>query len=167
MPEFVLKDCEAAIRVSMLPYPESAWKRAKYKVWKVIYPIHPHVRDGLLAIGLNLFREKRRQRFVLGHMVPRKDIGEFLAHLERQGFGNHFIPCEDNGQIISLRRPAGFEWQYRSMIFKDGEVRAHYEPTPECFPVRHLLARGQLPRREEFLNFCGDWITPAAESAIP
>jgi hypothetical protein len=51
-----------------------------------------------------------------------------------------------------------FKHQYHLRVFKDGEVRGHYEYTPECHPIWHLQKVGQEPRREELLGFLGDWI---------
>lgn len=160
MAEFVfLEDRESAVRVSALPYPESIWKRAKYRFWRAIYPIYPYIRDGLL--DLRIIRHRGRQRYVLGRIKPSRELKDFLLYLERQGFGNHFIAWEDDDEVISLRRPDGFERQYHLRIFRDGEVRGHYELTPECHPIHHLQKYVFEPRRKEFLIFCGDWITPA------
>ncbi len=159
MTELVLENRAAAIRDSELPYPENALWRAKYVFWRAIYPVYPNIRDTLLALGL--IKHEGRQFDRLGRIAPNKELGDFLAHLGCLGFGNHFIAWVDEGELIGLRRLEGFRYQYHLRIFKDGEVRGHYEFTPECHPIRHLKERGMEPRREEFLDFLGDWIVPS------
>jgi len=93
-------------------------------------------------------------------------VEDFVEYLGTQGFFNHFIAWRDSGEIVSVRRPVSFEWQYHLRIFADGEVRGHYEYTPESHPVWHMREVGQEERREEFLEFLGDWIVPVLASAF-
>jgi hypothetical protein len=141
-----------------LPYPKSARDRAKYHLWKVIYPAHNRTRDILLATHLIRPPYKGRQDYVLGFLAPGKKIEDFLQYLASQKFGNHFIAWDDDGQVASLRRLEDFKWQYHLRIFKDGEVRGHYELTPESHPFKHYGKKGQEPRREKFEEFLGDWV---------
>lgn len=141
---------------SVLPYPQGAWNRVKYVFWKGIYPAHNNIRNALLAT--HLLSHGGRQEYFFGTLVDGKNMEDFLKHLARYQFGNHFIAWEDDDQIVSLRRLDGFEKQYHVRIFKDGEVRAHYEFTPEHHPILHYKSIGQEERREEFLTFFRDWI---------
>jgi hypothetical protein len=149
------------IKNATLPYPKSAKERAKYHLWKTIYPAHNRVRDVLLAAHLLHPPYKGRQDYMLGFLAPGKNMDDFLRHLEQQGFGNHFIAWDDDGQVASLRRLEGFAWQYHLRIFKDREVRGHYELTPEAHPFRHYRKQGQEARREKFEEFLGDWVVAA------
>jgi hypothetical protein len=150
---------------SVLPYPKGMWNRTKYYFWKGIYPLHNHIRNMLLAT--HILSHTGRQVYVFGNLAPGKSVEGFLEHLERHQFGNHFIAWDDDGQVISLRRLDGFEKQYHVRIFKDGEIRGHYEFTPECYPIMHYKSTGQEEKRDDFLSFFGDWIIPAsAESTI-
>lgn len=145
---------------SVLPYPEDLFDRLKYRFWKWVYPFHNRVRDGLLTMGILHPPYTYRQNYVLGRLRRGRKMGEFLRHLESVGFGNHFIAWQDDGQVASLRKLVDFRWQYHLRIFKDGEVRGHYELTPESHPLMHYNKHGQEPRRDEFLTFLGDWVTP-------
>lgn len=69
-----------------------------------------------------------------------------------------FIAWVDKDEAISTRKLDGFDFQYHLRVFKDGEVRGHYEKTPERHPIDHFLDRGMEPRRKEFLEILGDWI---------
>ncbi len=141
---------------SVLPYPEKARDRAKYFFWRVVFArFHGRVRNGLLKT--KVVRHKIRQPYLIGRIDPNRIEG-FLEYIKTQGFGNHPVAWEDNNEAIGLRRLDGFNHQYHLRIFKDGEVRGHYEYTPESHGVKHLKRIGQQQRREEFSKFLGDWV---------
>ena len=156
---------ETAIRSSIpdseLPYPEDRWGQIKYRTWKGVYPYYTDIRNTLLKMGV--IRHSGRQPFVLGVLAPGKKVEAFLRHLESQGFGNHFIAWEDDDEVASLRKADGFHYQYHLRIHKDGQVRGHYEFTPEAHPIRHLGYRHMQRRTDDFNKFCGGWITPAQD----
>jgi hypothetical protein len=141
---------------SILPYPEGSWNRVKYVFWKAVYPIHNDLRNFLLIT--RILKHEGRQDYAFGVIAPGRNMQDFLKHLEKHQFGNHFIAWDDDDQVMSLRRLDGFERQYHVRIFSDGEVRGHYEFTPECYPILHYKAHGQEERREEFSGFFGDWV---------
>ncbi|MDO8564875.1 MAG: hypothetical protein Q7R88_02675 [bacterium] len=125
--------------------------------WSGISRVFPFVRDMLL--GLGLIWHEGRQRYSLGFLKPERTMEELLAHVKEQGFSNHFIAWVDDGELCSLRRIAADpRYQYHLRIFKDGEVRGHYECTPEAHPIWHFTERGLEERREEFLTFLEGWI---------
>lgn len=146
------------IPVSALPYPSGTWDRIKYYFWHAITPSFLKIRDVLISLHL-IHHDVGRQRYLLGTLRSVQKFGSFLSYLQSEGFGNHFIAWKDNDQLVSLRRFDGFERQYHLRIFKDGEVRGHYEFTPEAHPVSHLREIGIEERRTDFLKFLGDWIT--------
>ncbi len=145
---------------SVLPYPEGIYNRSKYVFWRVIYPFHNLGRDILLSTGI--VQHHGRQNFVLGKIAPGKTIEQFMKYLETKGFANHFIAWQDDAEVVSVRRLVDFEWQYHLRIFADGEVRGHYEYTPESHPIWHVKEVRQVSRRDDFLRFLGDWVIPAA-----
>ena len=162
MDEIALRE---RIPESALPHPKGAYNRSKYVFWKMIYPLHNTGRDILLSVGLiHHPYPSGRQDFMLGILAPDKSVEAFVKHLGGHGFFNHFIAWKDSGEIVSVRRPVDFEWQYHLRVFADGEVRGHYEYTPESHPIWHYYEVRQEERREEFLNFLGDWIVPGSTS---
>ena len=144
---------------SVLPYPRGLYKRLKYIFWKVIYPFHNLGRDVLLFFGI--IHHEGRQDFLFGTLAPGRTVEGFLQHLEQHEFGNHFIAWEDDGEAISVRRLVDFEWQYHLRIYQDGEIRGHYEYTPESHPVWHLREVDMKECRTDFLSFFGDWVALA------
>jgi hypothetical protein len=152
------------IPTSVLPYPKGVRNRTKYIFWKAIYPVHGVGRE--LLLSLKLLRHEGRQDYLIGTLVQDRSIYFFVKYLGDQNFLNHFIALRDDDEIVSLRRVVDFEHQYHLRIFSNGEVRGHYEYTPESHPRWHMDKVGQEPRREDFLKFLGDWIVPL-ESEIP
>ena len=149
-----------SISDSVLPYPDGAWDRVKYKFWKGVYPMHGVGRDMLLSLGI--LHHEGKQNYLIGIINPDRDVESFILYLESIGFLNHFISLKDDGEIISVRKAIDFEHQYHLRVFEGGEIRGHYEYTPESHPKRHMEKMGQEPRREDFLKFLGDWIIPAS-----
>jgi hypothetical protein len=137
-------------------YPESFVNRVKYVFWRLYTPLHPFFRDTLTQLGL--LKHVGRQNFLLGKIAPHLTVEEFVSHLVSKGYGNHFVAWKDEGEIVSLRYVKDFKYQYHLRVFKDGEVRAHYEYTPECNPILHIKERNMEPRREEFLEILGGMI---------
>jgi len=144
---------------SQLAYPDTLVDRIKYLFWKFITPFHPHVRDFLCYA--KILRTQGRQNYLLGRLAPGETVESFVEFLLERGFGNHFIALTDEGQLVSLRYTPNFQYQYHVRIFEDGEVRGHYEPTPEHAPIRHMSEGILEDRFEEFMALFGHKIIPA------
>lgn len=144
---------------SRMEYPEGAWNKAKYIFWRIYTPCHSVVRDVALVLGV--VEHDGRQPYLLGTIAPHLSIREFADILIEKGYGNHFVAWEDEGQVISMRRTDGFQWQYHLRVFEDREVRAHYEYTPECYPIAHMKAEHMQDRHQYFFNLLGDTIERA------
>lgn len=139
-------------------YPERLHHRIKYYFWLAYTPYHPLVRDG--ALRLRLIRRRGRQPFLLGTIAPGVSIEEFVRFLIEKGYAYHRVAWEDDGELVSLRYVEDFAYQYHIRVFEDGEVRGHYEYTPECYPLKHLREIGQEDRRERFLALFGTMLIP-------
>ncbi len=135
--------------------------RCKKSAWRLITPAFPYVRDGLIKLGI--ISHEGRQRYLLGRISCGRTVEGLIGYLAQKGFANHFVAWVDTDEWVSLRRLADFHWQYHLRVFKDGEIRAHYELTPEAHPIAHFKEVGMEPRREEFLEFLGDWLEESKE----
>jgi len=131
--------------------------KCKKRLWRTITPVFPYVRDGLLKLGI--IYHNGRQPYPIGWIREGRTIRELIEHLTKKGFSNHFVAWVDDGEAISLRRLANFHWQYHLRIFNDGEIRAHYEMTPEAHPISHFKGVDMEPRRKEFLKSLEGWIS--------
>jgi len=100
-----------------------------------------------------------RQRYHIGWLAPGKTLEELKEHLHSTwGFGNHFIAWTDKEQVLSWRKFADFQDQYHLRVFADGEIRGHFEFTPEAHPLEHMEERGEREAKEDFLRFLGDFV---------
>lgn len=144
---------------SRVAYPQTSAEQLKYWFFKMYTPFHKPVRSTSLALGL--LKHEGRQDFLLGTLAPERSVRDFVSFLVGHGFANHFIAWKEEGELVSLRRTAGFKYQYHVRIFEDGEIRCHYEYTPECHPVLHIREIGVEDRTDEFKQLIRDWIVPA------
>ena len=130
-------------------------QRIKRGFWNILYPVFPHVER------IFLFAHKRkRQPFHIGWLAPGKTLTKMKDHLaQKYQFGNHFVAWEDAGQVLSWRKLEGFTYQYHLRIFEDGEIRGHYELTPEAAPVAHFFEKGEIARTRDFVLFLGPYLS--------
>lgn len=154
-----LKKWVRQVPASRLDYPSRLKERAKFLFWRFITPLHNPTRDLLLSAGM--LKHHGRQKYLLGTLASGTTLERLVEHLLSEGWGNHFIAWEDDGQVISLRRTVSFKHQYHLRIFEDGEVRGHFEYTPESHMVLHMKEVGMEERREEFLTLLSGHIVPA------
>jgi hypothetical protein len=93
-------------------------------------------------------------------LAPGKTLEGLKKHLHDEwGFGNHFIAWGDEGQVLSWRKIKDFNHQYHLRVFSDGEIRGHFEYTPEGHPIAHFDERDESFHRGEFLKFLGEYVT--------
>ncbi len=144
---------------SIMVYPDKAWDRVKYIIWRAYIPLHPHIRD--LAIAFDTVQHSGRQPFLIGHVAPNIPIKSFILHLIDIGYGNHFVAWHDDDELISVRMTDGFTHQYHLRVFSDGAVHGHYEYTPEAHPIRHMNETHFKFLRSFFLEQFGELITVA------
>lgn len=154
---FVLKNIPHSYPV----FPRAYRDRGMYVFWRVIRPFHNPVRDALLSLGL-IWHASERQPYLLGHIAPGHSPKTLTEHLVNRGWGNHFIAWEDTGQVVSLRYTEDFHYQYHLRIFQDGEVRGHYEYTPEAHIVWHMRQTDMEPRRDFFLRALEGRVIPVS-----
>lgn len=127
----------------------------KQKIWNIVYPIFPQIEHRLLFL-----HHKERQKFHIGWIAPHYTLADLKKHLSSEwGFGNHFVAWEDSSQVLSWRKLNSFNQQYHLRVFSDGELRGHFEYTPEAAPISHLMKTGQAAKTKDFLKFLGKYAT--------
>ncbi|HYD91475.1 MAG TPA: hypothetical protein VEA37_08315, partial [Flavobacterium sp.] len=111
----------------------------------------------LMKAGL-IWHKKGRQNYHVGWLAKGKTLEELKQHLhDKWGFGNHFIAWVDEDQVLSWRKLMDFKDQYHLRVYKDGEIRGHYEFTPEAHPIEHFEEKGEREAKEDFLKFLGEF----------
>jgi len=134
------------------------WDKIKLKFWHYIYGFFLPVQKFLLKYGI-IHHQSQRQKYHIGWLAPSKTLEDLKMHLHsRWGFGNHFVAWTDTGQVLSWRKLDDFQDQYHLRVFKDGEIRGHFEFTPEAHPIEHLLEKGEIDKREDFIKFLDDFV---------
>ncbi len=129
--------------------------KLKQKIWHFLYKFFPTVQSFFVR-----FHDQGRQRYHIGWLAPGKTLEDLKQHLhETWGFGNHFVAWPDAGQVLSWRKLADFQDQYHVRVFEDGEIRGHYEYTPEAHPIAHFDEKGETFRKDDFLKFLGEFVT--------
>lgn len=132
--------------------------RVKQKIWHLIYKFFPTFQKGLLKLHL-IWHDHGRQKFHIGWLAPGKTLEGLKRHLHSKwGFGNHFVAWGDDGQVLSWRKLSDFNHQYHLRVFSDGEIRGHFEYTPEGHPIAHFDEKGETFHKGEFLKFLGDFV---------
>lgn len=130
----------------------TATQKIQKRCWEFLYPVFP-----LLEGFLNPLRFRRRQPFLLGWLHPGRSLEDLRKHLHREWGFEHVVPAwTDDGQVLSWRKRISFEYQYHVRVFGDGEIRGHFEYTPEAAPLKHFFEIGQEMRAEEFRRFLAD-----------
>jgi hypothetical protein len=130
--------------------------RLKRAAWLRLAPLLIALRPLVASLHIG------RQQFVLGRLAPGRSADGLRTYLLGRGFEGSFAAWVDDGEAWGLRWRPDFARQYHLRAFADGELRGHYEFTPESHPWKHFWEVGLEPRREEFLRILGDWITPTS-----
>lgn len=97
-----------------------------------------------------LVEHSGRQRFLIGKLKKNKNKKDFKKYLLAQGFEPDPYAWIDDGEVLSLRKLDKQEYQYHLRLFKDGEVRGHYEYAPDRHPLKHYWVKGLVDRKENF-----------------
>jgi len=133
-------------------------QKIKKTLWHEIYRFFPWLQSHLLKWHI-IWHRAGRQQYHVGWMAPGKTLQDLEKHLhDKWGFGNHFIAWPDQEQVLSWRKLETFDYQYHLRVFSDGEIRGHYEYTPESKPVSHFEEKGEQERLIEFKKFLGDYM---------
>ncbi len=125
-----------------------------------VRPLFPVLQSVVFALGLDR-NPKEREAFLLGRLKDGVSLAQAREHLLRHGFFDNPVAYTDPGQVLSLRRLSDEhpDHQYHIRIFNDGEVRGHYEFTPEDKPWKHLHNVGLEAQREKYIPWVQDILT--------
>ena len=84
-------------------------------------------------------RHRGRGPYLLGKIDTSKyTIDEFRNHLFSLHFEKSRLAFKEPGEVLNVRLVDGLRFQWHVRVFEDGEVRGHYELSPEAHPFKHL-----------------------------
>lgn len=128
----------------------------KYKTnfWKFIYFIMPKITALVQFTGWHSFR----QRYVIGFLKKDMSPELLMSHLFQKGYSKAYMAWKDSGEVFSVRNIVRDKFQYHIRIFKDGEIRGHYEYTAEAKPLAHLNEEVFLDTKEYFNNLLFEFL---------
>lgn len=125
------------------------------KAWHLLYAAHPPVRAALQIGG----RHKDRHPYLLGLFnVEKYTIKDLAYHLIEFGFEKDRLAWKEEGEVLSMRKVDGKKFQWHIRMYKDGEVRAHYEYSPEVHPLKHLKHEVFKDDSDFLIPILGDYI---------
>lgn len=122
--------------------------------WSLAYRVWPPCIRTAEVLGLHNFRQK----FLLGHLNAHFNKESVERFLLSRGFERAVIAWHDPGEVLSVRRIDKAIFQYHIRLFIDGEIRAHYEYSPESHPLDHVFEARFDPETAFFKNLLGDYL---------
>ena len=105
-----------------------------------------------------------RQHYLLGHLNSNYNKDALAGLLTDNGFEPALIAWRDPGEILSMRKIEKHIFQYHIRLFIDGEIRAHYEYSPESHPIDHLMETRFSPETDFFITLFGRYLVLPDES---
>ena len=137
--------------------PQYFLDKIKYYIWRyIISPVFPYVRN--IFLRLHVLYHNERQPYHVGFLAPEKSVEDFKKFLiDQKGFFNNKIAWVDTDEVLSVRLFDGYDYQYHVRLFKDREIRAHYEKTPEIHPFKHFFRKTFEPKTEHVKEILGEW----------
>lgn len=125
--------------------------------WSIAYRVWPTCIRTVEKLGFHNFRQK----FLLGHLNSNYNKEQFAEFLRSKGFETAIIAWRDPGEVLSVRRVNDAIYQYHIRLFLDGEIRAHYEYSPESRPIDHVREAYFVPETEFFQKLMGEYLVVA------
>jgi UDP-N-acetylmuramate dehydrogenase len=105
--------------------------------WKKLYLFWPRLVIFVQSFGIHKFK----QNYLIGFLAEEKKPEEFAVFLQKHGYTKAYMAWKDPGEILSVRKIVRNIFQYHIRLFNDGEIRGHYEYTPEAKPFEHLFEK--------------------------
>ena len=122
--------------------------------WDYVYIIYPPVLRKLEKIKVH----NKRQEFLLGFLKKEVSVEEVNTYLSRQGFEKAILAWKDPDEAVSMRKIDLKIYQYHIRVYKDKEVRGHYEYSSEGNPWGHVREKCFEPRQEYFKSLLRDYL---------
>jgi len=122
--------------------------------WNLAYRVWPPCIRGAERLGFHNFRQK----YLLGHLNANFNKESLENTLRENGFERAVIAWRDPGEVLSMRKIRNGTFQHHVRLFIDGEIRAHYEYSPESHPISHLFEARFDPETEFFIKLLGNYL---------
>ena len=102
-----------------------------------------------LYLSLSVAAKKTSRHYTVEEMA-RKVLSIYKSSIEesyfnKKGFEKIKIAWLDDGEILSMRKIEDKYYQHHVRLFDDGEIRGHFEMTPESHMIKHLFSIDMVP----------------------
>lgn len=137
--------------------------------WFLVKPVFPYFRDLFLHANIAEVKgHKERQRFNIGFLKQPHTPEVLCNHLESLGFCREKMALVDPDEIFGMRKidPENHCFQYHLRLYRDREIKGHYEKTPEDFPLDHFNEVGFEARGQDFLEMLEGFVEQARIIAL-
>jgi|SRR3989338_2259303 len=114
--------------------------------WRFVYKTYPPCLRILEKSGIHA----KRHDFVQGSLEEAVSIQGLRRFLLDKGFEDAILAWKDPQEVLSMRNIDAQIFQYHLRIYKDGEVRGHYEYSSEGNPWEHIMEKRFEPASEYF-----------------
>lgn len=132
------------------------------KIWGVLTPIFPFLRSKFFF--LRYLRYIGRENYLIGYIRKDLTLNALEKELKKLGFIRYYVAWIDQGEVLGVRKSVAFEKQYHLRIFDNGEIRGHFELTPEYRAFRHFFDIGKTANTVDFVKMIGHLIERPLES---
>ncbi len=127
------------------------------KAWGIVYAIYPP----FLRVLEKLRFHSGRQPFVLGTLNVAYTQDDLRKLLEAAGFEHALLAWRDSGEVLGMRKVDQRRFQWHIRLHDDGEIRGHYEYSPEANPLLHVITPTLTifePEKEYFVSLLGNYL---------
>lgn len=124
------------------------------KRWKIIYKLYPPIIRTLEKLKFHT----GRQPFIIGFLKEGLNQSDLKNYLIDNDFELAILAWKDEQEIFSLRKTDNKIFQYHIRLHSDGEIRGHYEYSPEGSPLKHVLEKGLEQKSDFFINLLKDYL---------
>jgi len=125
--------------------------------WSIVYATYPSLLREIERLGFH----SGRQPYVLGRLNPRYQAEDLRRHLAEQGFEPAILAWKDSGEVLSMRKVDKHIFQWHVRLFSDGEIRGHYEYSPEGGALGHIFETAFKPDEERLQAMLGELLVRA------
>lgn len=123
-------------------------------IWNIVYVTYPR----FLRVLEKMKFHNTRQDYLIGSLKKSQDVKKIRAFLKSKGYEDGVLAWRDPSEVLGMRKLENKVFQYHVRVFDDGEVRCHYEYSPEGNPWGHVREKCFEPRSTYFRKLLSRFI---------
>lgn len=116
--------------------------------WKIVYFLYPPLLRILERLGFH----KGGQDYHIGYVKKNYSISDLKDYLEKKGFEPAVLSWNEKDEVLNLRKVNKRIYQWHIRVFKDREIKGHYEFSSEGSPIAHICKKLFITEEKYYLN---------------